>query len=141
MAYQDVTHLPAPASGFTVWGHAKVTASKTSGMSLISIRNPLRQPCLATQAVMVINTPSTIASTLNAGTAATDVTSNNQLSGVAGNAPANTVYASLRTASTDVKYVGSNGFLTSYVASGDANGLDMNVGWDLKLLTGGSPVR
>lgn len=140
MAYQDVTHLPAPATGFTVWGHAKVTASKTNG-SLISIRNPLRVPCLATQAVMVINTPSTIASTINAGTAATDVISNNQLSGVAGDAPANTVYASLRTASTDVKYVGSNGFLTAYVASGDANGLDMNVGWDLKLLTGGSPTR
>lgn len=143
MAYQERTHIPGPVLGASIKSPVKVSASKTSG-SLTSVLNPERTAVIATLAYVHIKVGSSAACTVDVGTAATDVTSDNQIDGISVNAAANTVYDNITdkgSNGTTRQYVAAGGYFTAYVASGDANGLQADFYWDYQLLQGGSVNR
>lgn len=140
--YQGRSHTPAPANGAAIKRSANVTAALTTGEKLLSVQNPEASPVIATWARIHIKTGSDAACTLNIGTAATDITSDNQIDGVSVNAAANTIYDNVTDGGTNGKtrqYVAAGGYFTAYVASGDANGLVADLYWEYQTLTGGNP--
>lgn len=143
MAYQGRSHTPAPANGASIKLPLIVTSSKTTGVKLGSVRSPEKEGVIAKDTWIHIKTAASAACTLNIGTAATDVTSDNLIDGVSvAGCPANTVYDNITdkgTNGTTRQYVSSSGYFTVYVASGDANGLVADVYFDYRTLKGGSP--
>ena len=136
---QARSHTPAPANGASIVASANIIASTTSGVIAYS-RNPERTPVIATLARVHIKVGSSAACTLDIGTAATNVLSDNQMDGVSVNAAANTVYDNIEdqgTNGTSRQYVPAGGFFTAAVASGDANGLQADFYWNYQLLDGG----
>lgn len=142
MAYQARSHTPAPADGHSIKRSVKVTTSTTTGTKLVSVQNPEHLAVIAEISYIHIITGSSAACTVNIGTAATDVTSDNQMDGVSVNAAANTVYDNIEDQGTNGasrQYVTPGGFFTAYVASGDANGLVADFYWNYRTLKGGNP--
>lgn len=133
------THLAGEAAGSSLFASVKVNASTTSGVIAYK-RNSMPVAVVATLAYVHIKNPSDVACDLDIGTAATNVLSDNQMDGVGVNMPINTIYNNIDDQGTNgnfTQYVPAGGYFTAAVASGDANGLSAEFGWDFKPFTGG----
>ncbi len=140
MAAPNATHHNGLAAGASNFASYNITASTTG--KVFAWQNPERVPVYVRDVVVEIVQQSSGACTLDIGTSTTDAVSDNLIDGISlAAAPAHTLYDNITdhgTNGTTRQYLAAGSYVTGYVASGDANGAQLNVSVSWDTISGGT---
>lgn len=139
MVGNEATLITEMSHGLTLAKEINQTTSKTSGQVWV-VQNPLGVPAVVRYTPVLVKKPSTAACAISIGQTSTLASSANLIDTLAlATAPVNTIYDNVDnggSAGKKKQYLAPSDYLTVSVASGDLNGADIIVGFEIFPWTG-----